>query len=744
MLLFRTLFIISISAMVYATTLQESFGSTCAIEYDGLNEDLIRQYNCFQPNSLKWAGDMPNVDWDPYASKYMSSQLYRVVKAAINDLITNSNVAEFMVPGADLRFYFFRAYMSLPQSMAYSYYFASNSCSISLMSITNPVLGLFEMGTQLSVLPIHPLIDEGLSVWRQNVSYGSEILVPNAGDKGYISRTCPSYPCLNANNDLVLYKVSSTWGHQVSIALLQRMLAAYGIPYSVAARLDNKITGVEVSAYPSTFLVTKQSFKTLHTTVYSKLNISASDINIPHFILPNPLLNYTLNVQAFKHYWNYNSPQSLIANESTNILDEDTQNKLLLETPISGFGKATCDVVCDNSQLLDLMFIIDGSGSVTLPNFLSELEFAVNVSKALNVSPDTVRAGVIVFSSTVTSVYDLNAFVDVASLEATVKVIPYPAGYTYTGLALAQAREILTNASRGARVITIPKMIIIVTDGYSNMPWNTTITEANLIHAAGINVVAIGVGSAVNMTELEAFASEPTIDNIYPLANFSLGSITSKIEQSACEVPAKIVDEALDISSTIPSETVLNMQFYTSLVEYMLLIQTDGRVLIYMNYYPSEVIPTEYEHDLLYDCTTECNITVPAYELTWNSILGRDLLPNRPVFIAMKFEGSSTRTTSVSYRLARVPYNANTVSSPVITTYTPATAEEIEQASTDFEIDHPDMFPASTDEPAATSDDSINPLFFIFAAVGVATIVSASVVVVLRRKSNSGAVVIPV
>jgi uncharacterized protein YegL len=743
-MLFQTLFIIFFSAVVCAATLQESFESSCGIEYGGLNEDLIRQYNCFQPNSLKWAGDMPHVDWDPNASKYMSAQLYKLVKAAINDLVENSNVAEFMVPGADLRFYFFRAYMSLPQSLAYSHYFATNTCSISLMSITNPVIGLFEMGTQLSILPIHPHVDEGLTVWRQNVSYGSEILIRNAADKGYISRVCPSYPCLNANNDLVLYKVGSTWGHQVSMALLQRILAAYGIPYSVAARYDNKISGVEVGAYNTTFLVTKQSFKTLYTTAYSTLNITASDINIPHFILPNPPLNYTLNVQAFKQYWNHNNPQNLIANATTNIIDVVTQNNLLLHTPISGYGKATCDIVCDASQLLDIVFVIDGSGSVTAPNFLVELQFAVNVSKALNVAPDRVRVAVLVYSTTVATVYDLNAFADIAGLETAVMLIPYPAGYTYTGLALAEARDILTNPARGARVITIPKMIVIVTDGYSNMPWNTTITESDLIHAAGINVVAIGVGSAVNATELMAFASEPKAENVYPLANFSLGSITSKIEQDACEVPAKILDEALDISSVVPSETVLNMQFYTSTVEYMLLIQTDGRVLVYMNYYPSEIIPTEYEHDLLYDCTLECNITVPAYELTWTNIYGRDLLPNRPVFVAMKFEGSSARGgAGVSYRLARIPYNADTVSSPIATPYTPATVEEIDQASADFEVDHADMFETS-DEPDAQSDSSISPLFFVLGAVGVATIVSAAVVVVLRKKSNTGAVVIPV
>jgi uncharacterized protein YegL len=390
------------------------------------------------------------------------------------------------------------------------------------------------------------------------------------------------------------------------------------------------------------------------------------------------------------------------------------------------------------------MFVIDGSGSVTSPNFITELQFAVNVSKALNVAPDHIRSGVLVFSTNVTTVYDLNAFVDIASLEAAVMVIPYPAGLTYTGLALAEARAILTNPARGARVITIPKMIVIVTDGYSNMPWNTTIAEADLVHAAGINVLAIGVGSAVNTTELLAFASEPEAENVYPLANFSLGSITSKIEQDACEVPAKILDEALDISSVVPSETVLNMQFYTSTVEYMLLIQTDGRVLVYMNYYPSEIIPTEYEHDLLYDCTSECNITVPAYELTWSNIYGRDLLPNRPVFVTMKFEGSAVRgAPGVSYRLARIPYNADTVSSPIATPYTPATVEEIDQASTDFEVDHPDMFETS-DEPDSQSDSSVSPLFFILGAVGVATIVSASVVVVLRKKSNTGAVVIPV
>src|SRR5688572_4660382 len=54
----------------------------------------------------------------------------------------------------------------------------------------------------------------------------------------------------------------------------------------------------------------------------------------------------------------------------------------------------------------------------------------------------------------------------------------------------------------------VPHIAIVITDGDSNNPEETK-KEAQLCHQEGIQVVAIGVGSNVGKTELQAIASRP-------------------------------------------------------------------------------------------------------------------------------------------------------------------------------------------------------------------------------------------
>lgn len=259
----------------------------------------------------------------------------------------------------------------------------------------------------------------------------------------------------------MLYKVATVWGNQLSNVLFQRILAAYGIPYSTTNRGDFKLTAAEANVYPKKFNMTVQTISSTNVSKYVVAQVNDTDFTIPHFMLPHPTVNQTLNVQAFKAYWNVNNPTNQIVNPETNILDADTQNKLLTATPLTGFGATTCDAKCTENQLLDLVIILDGSGSVNSTNFQKELQFVVDVVAQLPVSQDLVRVGVVVFSTSVTATYDLNYFLGNAELAATVPTIPYPAQYTWTGLALEEAKEMLTNISRGARGVEIPKVIIM-------------------------------------------------------------------------------------------------------------------------------------------------------------------------------------------------------------------------------------------------------------------------------------------
>ena len=80
-----------------------------------------------------------------------------------------------------------------------------------------------------------------------------------------------------------------------------------------------------------------------------------------------------------------------------------------------------------------------------------------------------------------------------------------------------------------------PRVGIVLTDGKSNQP-AMTIMAAMHAHSADITMFAIGVGSSVDLDELQAIASEPTCMHLFLLSGFDeMAALTSQIEKRTCE-----------------------------------------------------------------------------------------------------------------------------------------------------------------------------------------------------------------
>ena len=81
----------------------------------------------------------------------------------------------------------------------------------------------------------------------------------------------------------------------------------------------------------------------------------------------------------------------------------------------------------------------------------------------------------------------------------------------------------------------MPHIAIIVTDGQSNNKALTK-TEAAKLKAAGVKVLALGIGSGINDHELKDMASDPDSQYVYKAATFdALASLKGVISSKACE-----------------------------------------------------------------------------------------------------------------------------------------------------------------------------------------------------------------
>jgi glycerophosphoryl diester phosphodiesterase len=147
----------------------------------------------------------------------------------------------------------------------------------------------------------------------------------------------------------------------------------------------------------------------------------------------------------------------------------------------------------------DISLVFDGSGSISFSGFQLMRSFGVSLTEALTVTVDATNIGVVEYSSGVNPVAALSG--DPTTVIAAINGMPKSNGGTNTAAAIQAAQAQLSVGRAGA-----PDVLIVLTDGQSSDP-NATIAAANAARAAGITVIAVGIGAGPDNAELRGMAS---------------------------------------------------------------------------------------------------------------------------------------------------------------------------------------------------------------------------------------------
>jgi len=180
-----------------------------------------------------------------------------------------------------------------------------------------------------------------------------------------------------------------------------------------------------------------------------------------------------------------------------------------------------CVTTTNSSLKLDLVFILDSSGSVPNSSFQAMLRSVENIVSSDNftISPDDTRVALIRFSNEADLVFDLNKHNDLNSLLQEIMLVQYDAGGTDTAAALRLLRESSVSGVLGIRDSTSAGQVaVIITDGRSDSKEETA-SEAGLIHSTtNFEVIAVGVGDNIDMDELMLIAGND--GTVIQLKNF--------------------------------------------------------------------------------------------------------------------------------------------------------------------------------------------------------------------------------
>ncbi|XP_062600299.1 uncharacterized protein LOC134261927 [Saccostrea cucullata] len=191
-------------------------------------------------------------------------------------------------------------------------------------------------------------------------------------------------------------------------------------------------------------------------------------------------------------------------------------------------------VSCDTKPV-DLVFVVDESGSIGSSNFKKMKNFLVNLVDQVTISNTAFHVGLVKFHSSATTVFDLNRYSQKSSVKRAIQYVGYASGGTRIGKGINKGRTVFDRSSRKDST----KVMILLTDGKSSDKTETS-KEARKAKSEGVSIFVIGIGN-VDREEITSAASEPTCVHVFMLQGFSgIDNILYEVRRRSCKAPKKV------------------------------------------------------------------------------------------------------------------------------------------------------------------------------------------------------------
>ena len=252
-------------------------------------------------------------------------------------------------------------------------------------------------------------------------------------------------------------------------------------------------------------------------------------------------------------------------------------------------------VKCNRS--IDVVFLLDESGSVGTFNFQESLDFVKNMTKAFPddklSGEDGTRFGLSTFASGYRSHFYLSSYTNQSEYLSAISRVVYSSGGTRLGAALQNILTDQFREDRGLRpeVDGVPRILIVLTDGRSS---GTLRVPAQNVRDQNIVIYAIGVAN-YDLEQLKIVASSES--HVYTLDTFTdLETFISTLTSSTCYEPSQT-----SLNKTIKTTVAKNsFQYFSYKVNVssnleIQVIDLVGSTLIYVS--RTNPHPYKYDHD---------------------------------------------------------------------------------------------------------------------------------------------------
>ncbi|KAM6910513.1 collagen alpha-6(VI) chain [Xenentodon cancila] len=225
------------------------------------------------------------------------------------------------------------------------------------------------------------------------------------------------------------------------------------------------------------------------------------------------------------------SPERVYVERDFDALNE-LENQLALKL---------CETDCKKTEKADIIFLVDGSTSITLPKFGSMQRFMQSVVNQTTVGKDLTRFGVILYSTNAKTSFTLDKYSTKQDILKAILALKPPYGDTYTGKALKYSLQFFSAENGGRAELQVPQILMVITDGDATDRYN--LVEPSLaLRDKGVSVFSIGVEGA-NVTQLEIMANYDKSKVFYVTDFDALENLYKNITQELCNTTKPVCEK---------------------------------------------------------------------------------------------------------------------------------------------------------------------------------------------------------
>ncbi|GAB1294612.1 Collagen alpha-5(VI) chain [Apodemus speciosus] len=186
---------------------------------------------------------------------------------------------------------------------------------------------------------------------------------------------------------------------------------------------------------------------------------------------------------------------------------------------------------CKRIELLDIVFVLDHSGSIGPREQESMMNLTIHLVKKADVGRDRVQFGALTYSNNPEILFYLNTYSSGSAITEHLRRPRATGGETYTAKALQHSNLLFTEEHGSRLKQNVRQLMIVITDGESHDRDKLNDTAREL-RDRGITIFAVGVGNA-NQDELETMAGKK--ENTIHVDNFDkLGEIYLPLQETLC------------------------------------------------------------------------------------------------------------------------------------------------------------------------------------------------------------------